>query len=242
MIISTHAPRTGSDLTWQTCRIRKNRFQPTLPARGATPPRTRRRWARCYFNPRSPHGERRCAMSVKIVSLLFQPTLPARGATCTSHSPLASVPPFQPTLPARGATIIASLLSTRKLHFNPRSPHGERRYQGVIRTAKQTHFNPRSPHGERLMVSIRVHRLPLTNFNPRSPHGERPKHGGTRIPGKDISTHAPRTGSDGFIVGTISYIDISTHAPRTGSDSAKQQFCRPESEALHKKYTIKQSF
>ena len=36
--------------------------------------------------------------------------------------------------------------------------------------------------------------------------------------------------------------DISTHAPRTGSDSAKQQFCRPESEALHKKYTIKQSF
>ena len=35
--ISTHAPRTGSDpCAWSVCR-RPPRFQPTLPARGATP-------------------------------------------------------------------------------------------------------------------------------------------------------------------------------------------------------------
>ena len=80
------------------------------------------------------------------------------------------------------------------IDFNPRSPHGERHQllQGTL--APTLDFNPRSPHGER------PHQYAfagdLQNFNPRSPHGERhtarPKNGGL----KDISTHAPRTGSD----------------------------------------------
>ena len=38
---------------------------------------------------------------------------------------------------------------------------------------------------------------------------------------RNISTHAPRTGSDGGDqYATVSYVDISTHAPRTGSDNA----------------------
>ena len=57
--ISTHAPRTGSDCALLYGCAKAQIFQPTLPARGATfgftcitpiPP---------YFNPRSPHGERR---------------------------------------------------------------------------------------------------------------------------------------------------------------------------------------
>ena len=123
--ISTHAPRTGSDCS-QACRgtFRRNfnprsphgerqcqpdcharcvRFQPTLPARGATT-----------------HSRKQVARE------LFQPTLPARGATaatCTAsqasristHAPRtgsdaeycisdADTWRFQPTLPARGAT------------------------------------------------------------------------------------------------------------------------------------------
>ena|GEM_PF-5545544 len=39
---------------------------------------------------------------------------------------------------------------------------------------------------------------------------------------QEISTHAPRTGSDVDVYKKLSYLDvISTHAPRTGSDSAK---------------------
>ena len=100
--ISTHAPRTGSDRT-ATHKRRRERFQPTLPARGATTisllfcasttisthaPRTGSDaelfggWAAAvHFNPRSPHGERPALSSSAISLVSFQPTLPARGAT-----------------------------------------------------------------------------------------------------------------------------------------------------------------
>ena len=56
--ISTHAPRTGSDTGRRSKHHVERRFQPTLPARGAT-----ELW--------------RLAKE----GALFQPTLPARGAT-----------------------------------------------------------------------------------------------------------------------------------------------------------------
>ena len=44
-VISTHAPRTGSDSASPCRKSRASRFQPTLPARGATPQAlTCRRW------------------------------------------------------------------------------------------------------------------------------------------------------------------------------------------------------
>ena len=101
--ISTHAPRTGSDLT-------------RLTRAGGTG----------HFNPRSPHGERPAKSSRRAASRQFQPTLPARGATrrrrdehrdggISTHAPRTGsdryregIAPgmwvFQPTLPARGAT------------------------------------------------------------------------------------------------------------------------------------------
>ncbi len=80
--ISIHAPRTGSDQsgwcrsfqiilfqstlpargatdTCSYCRWSSERFQSTLPARGATRDSSYLRMVACYFNPRSPHGERR---------------------------------------------------------------------------------------------------------------------------------------------------------------------------------------
>ena len=82
----------------------QEKFQSTLPARGATPaasqsqqppaisihaPRTgsddgRRRTSAAAkdFNPRSPHGERRGILSSPTDERRFQSTLPARGATC----------------------------------------------------------------------------------------------------------------------------------------------------------------
>ena len=81
------------------------RFQPTLPARGAT------RWGRrggvgCHFNPRSPHGERRTTSTTQTRWRTFQPTLPARGATdALGGVQYSRENVFQPTLPARGATL-----------------------------------------------------------------------------------------------------------------------------------------
>ena len=58
MPISTHAPRTGSDSGGGKNSPPPQKFQPTLPARGATQSERRSRRFTANFNPRSPHGER----------------------------------------------------------------------------------------------------------------------------------------------------------------------------------------
>ena len=144
-------------------------FQPTLPARGATlhqgvlcrrkiyfnprsPHGERRRRRADYqvtgdFNPRSPHGERPAMIATLSPKKIFQPTLPARGATLVDTHRLTNSA-FQPTLPARGATSVTNINGADVL------------------------FQPT---------------LPARGATIRSP-------GGNRACG--ISTHAPRTGSD----------------------------------------------
>ena len=169
--ISTHAPRTGSDPAPAPPARPPRRFQPTLPARGAT-------------NPPDDGA---------LVTRRFQPTLPARGATrntllFNSHSK------FQPTLPARGATTT----SPSAFRFSGISTHAPRTGSdsklGGVHT-RPSNFNPRSPHGERHFR----HALQADqrHFNPRSPHGERPVQRHMIMALGKISTHAPRTGSDG---------------------------------------------
>ena len=152
-------------------------------------------WAcpRRYFNPRSPHGERRLSIAVVV-----------------------PVPLFQPTLPARGATHRQRRKHTRDAYFNPRSPHGERRTYAAMPVLRR-YFNPRSPHGER-PFAISTNGRGGYNFNPRSPHGERRQGWRTWSPEENISTHAPRTGSDLHQERFYRPRCISTHAPRTGSD------------------------
>ena len=78
--ISIHAPRTGSDVSKFTSMYLLD-IQSTLPARGATFWTMPVRVAICYFNPRSPHGERQKRAVLQDKRCRFQPTLPARGAT-----------------------------------------------------------------------------------------------------------------------------------------------------------------
>ena len=57
-------------------------FQSTLPARGATCKKSNKWMKARYFNPRSPHGERRAGADTgRVRVVVFQSTLPARGAT-----------------------------------------------------------------------------------------------------------------------------------------------------------------
>ena len=172
--ISTHAPRTGSDILQTTLPVARQKFQPTLPARGATPRLV-------------PRPEQLCI---------------------STHAPRT------------GSDSVAWRSGSAMSDFNPRSPHGERlagasavrgmsaisthaprtgsdAYRAAQAVANDLHFNPRSPHGER-PPAAKLSSSAATNFNPRSPHGERR---GGRIPtlyAQSISTHAPRTGSDGF--------------------------------------------
>ena len=147
-LISIHAPRTGSD--------ELGRHQQSIQ--------------RVYFNPRSPHGERRRRNMAVRAYPEFQSTLPARGATVIGNAERKIQSAFQSTLPARGATTFPQSPRTSTINFNPRSPHGERLTR-VQSAARADNFNPRSPHGERRWLMCETGRF--TDFNPRSPHGER---------------------------------------------------------------------
>ena len=101
--ISIHAPRTGSDDRDWLANFARQNISIHAPRTGSdqdgrTPGRRTP-----YFNPRSPHGERRCQKVRNGLPAAFQSTLPARGATRLPHC------------------LIACLA-----YFNPRSPHGER--------------------------------------------------------------------------------------------------------------------
>ena len=149
VVISIHAPRTGSDeQNDQIGGKAMSDFNPRSPhgerrsevmlivfllSISIHAPRTgsdaRVTGIACMtadFNPRSPHGERRATAGNPGGGTIFQSTLPARGAT--ARSALRSCcSAFQSTLPARGATAAMMIRCDASENFNPRSPHGERR-------------------------------------------------------------------------------------------------------------------
>ena len=237
-VISIHAPRTGSDRDDAQIIAWCAEFQSTLPARGATTvagcclcrwkyfnprsPHGERRDGEYamggktkYFNPRSPHGERHFSARLTAKHTIFQSTLPARGATCDAGKSILSLA-ISIHAPRTGSDACILPDSCFRKNFNPRSPHGERRTK-TCGTKSPLHFNPRSPHGERLRQAAYAVYLPKFQST-------LPARGATRIKplhrvGVEISIHAPRTGSDAFEKIRSGISGISIHAPRTGSDT-----------------------
>ena len=145
------------------------------------------------FNPRSPYGERPYALGTLI-----------REGEISIHAPLT------------GSDERHAAYRPRSLYFNPRSPYGERPASkgdlymattisihapltGSDSTNTQNRpragdFNPRSPYGER--PTGRKFQYSRPNFNPRSPYGERHFNADVWSHSKNISIHAPLTGSD----------------------------------------------
>ena len=83
------------------------------------------------------------------------------------------------------------------------------------------HFNPRSPHGERPYGALKYvieHKIFQSTLPARG--ATIPEAHERRI--KNISIHAPRTGSDYSINIRCLYRGISIHAPRTGSDGLEK--------------------
>ncbi len=102
------------------------RFQSTLPVRGAT---VKPGYAQVNLEQISIHAPRagsdRSAAGFVLVPVAFQSTLPVRGAT-RRRCKAAEKQLFQSTLPVRGATIVDIAVSRLSPNFNPRSPCGER--------------------------------------------------------------------------------------------------------------------
>ena len=108
-IISIHAPRTGSDVGSVLLHRFMYTFQSTLPARGATLVSSLLPKIISYFNPRSPHGERRRS-----------------GQYTAPDSQKISI--HAPRTGSDGERLVALILAD---DFNPRSPHGERPAQNL---------------------------------------------------------------------------------------------------------------
>ena len=78
--ISTHAPRTGSDGFLDFFNVVGD-ISTHAPRTGSDSVSVRQAIAFRNFNPRSPHGERPLSAIISVGARAFQPTLPARGAT-----------------------------------------------------------------------------------------------------------------------------------------------------------------
>ena len=168
------------------------RFQPTLPARGATALDTKQLLTLGQFQPTLPARGATTTIIALSVAIVFQPTLPARGATATREGNAPNLR-FQPTLPARGATKVRIPREAYCIVFQPTLPargatggldcfhlllgistHAPRTGSDTSKSeafSRVLYFNPRSPHGERLGCVYNIVRK--NHFNPRSPHGER---------------------------------------------------------------------
>ena len=140
--------------------------------------------------------------------------LPSRYIPCDGR--LTASAYFLTTLPAGGATIVLPIMRCITLYFNPRSPWGERqaanlrhlilmiisihaprggRHIGLpVTTLRAMAFQSTLPVGG-ATAHYFSNRRKRQYFNPRSPQGERPNHEFI-FPGKSISIHAPRRGSD----------------------------------------------
>ena len=73
----------------------------------------------------------------------------------------------------------------------------------------------------------------LIHFYPRPPHGERRPGGVHQCPGRQISIHAPRMGSDTRQCCAVGPVTISIHAPRMGSDGSHYHCRRGPEISIH---------
>ena len=190
--ISTLAPREGSDLAGLGTAPQVD-ISTLAPREGSDFPAPAVRVDAKDFYPRSPRGERQYKDATLGIDELFLPSLPARGATRLS-----------------------ALTNRNTTYFYPRSPRGERRHWKTP-LRHSCIFLPSLPargatrYGQQ-MTWPQV-------FLPSLPARGATGFDRTQWYALDISTLAPREGSDGmYRVGTDIPAGISTLAPREGSD------------------------
>ena len=151
-----------------------------------------------YFNPRSPWGERPYASNLPHPAVLISIHAPRGGSDLLYTCREKMVWVFQSTLPVGGATVNLFTFSILVYDFNPRSPWGERPgYSGQCNRIRN--FNPRSPWGERPVS--RSKSVMTSEFQSTLPVGGATAAGRMYTPGKVISIHAPRGGSDFRLAG-----------------------------------------
>ncbi len=102
-VISTHAPRAGSD-GGNRRPAGGDEISTHAPRAGSDGAYRRDACRECYFNPRSPCGERRGLIRVCLHLIHISTHAPRAGSDEARDAFFARQDVFQPTLPVRGAT------------------------------------------------------------------------------------------------------------------------------------------
>ena len=163
--------------------------------RGATPAPNRSLFIHRYFNPRTPCGVRRSAVSKSSPPMTISIHAPHAGCDIQAtkvkevqdvisiHAPHAGCdrrpapistarPTFQSTHPMRGATCSTTTRLRTTAYFNPRTPCGVRLL--ILMTPLSLHSTFQSTHPMRGATRCRpAHRGAGSYFNPRTPCGVR---------------------------------------------------------------------
>ena len=169
-MISIHAPLTGSDPGITSHKMWDNRFQSTLPLRGATIYYFVHFSTHRNFNPRSPYGERR-SLSV----------MPPSERNFNPRSPYGERPEAGLPVPVtRCISIHAPLTGSDWICCGVDHP-------AMISIHAPLTGSDQERPGRRILAM---------NFNPRSPYGERQASLDCGVNSQGISIHAPLTGSD----------------------------------------------
>ena len=214
-------------------------FQSTHPLRGATSPRRHSRFARPYFNPRTPCGVRPkiCVAELRILPFqsthplrgatfygvvalrldLFQSTHPLRGATARA-TPWLTWGIFQSTHPLRGATSWR-LGTTLSIKISIHAPLAGCDTAYFIAFASFLNFNPRTPCGVRQLLLCGLQAsLAFQSTHPLRGATRQHLHGGGQLVFQ--STH-PLRGATSCKTDLSVRLRISIHAPLAGCDPTR---------------------
>ena len=191
--ISTHAPAQGATDAGSDQDLSKI-FQPTLPHRER--PRPPRRCPRqCPISTHAPAQGATQIITDPEYSWKISTHAPAQGSdrVYVFHQSLWHISTHAP---AQGATLRRQKPPLGEAYFNPRSRTGSDIWTIVTTTLFQI-FQPTLPHRERRIPPPQKSRCG-GYFNPRSRTGSDVNLRRYMAGEPEISTHAPRTGSDAF--------------------------------------------
>ena len=198
----------------------KEKFQSTLPMRGATLFHPSGCDAKKDFNPHSPCGERQRRGNVpRLLQMISIHTphagsdgigryvwvndvisihTPHAGSDFCRHDQIVFLRHISIHTPHAGSDHTTQRKMASHSHFNPHSPCGERRQQ-ILNYLALLDISIHTPHAGS-DFSINAHAAQLPDFNPHSPCGERPH----------------------YVIGCVT-LKISIHTPHAGSDQAEEK-------------------
>ena len=189
-----------------------------------------------YFNPRSPHGERR-EWQARRVAQTISIHAPRTGSDCAGAWRLLGVliSIHAPRTGSDGETRRKPRPARISIHAPRTGSDAIEAADDLVEWAFQSTLPARGATAEYLSAiaqrSISIH-APRTgsdqapsarrgthgDFNPRSPHGERPTPRAKRTKSRVFQSTLPARGATTHEQVDEKVLNISIHAPRTGSD------------------------